>query len=136
MKSLEPQYLGQPNIFMYHSPVKIDKFENMGINLQLAGHAHDGQLFPLSYITKLIYHGYNYGLHQIGGYTLYTTAEQLPGVRLCDGQQTGSRGYYAGIGGYNSFQNPTSRDAQFGHLYGKQKCPKNSKTNTQSNHQD
>jgi uncharacterized protein len=73
VKSLEPQYQGYPNIFMYHSPVNIDKFKTMGINLQLAGHTHDGQLFPLNYVTKLIYHGYDYGLHVMGDYTLYTT---------------------------------------------------------------
>jgi uncharacterized protein len=74
VKSLEPQYSGQPNIFMYHSPVNIDQFSQMGINLQLSGHTHDGQLFPLNYITKLIYHGYDYGLHKIGDYTLYTSS--------------------------------------------------------------
>lgn len=73
VQGLEKDFQGKPNIFMYHSPVNIDKFSQMGIGLQLAGHTHSGQLFPLNYITSLIYKGYDYGLHKIDDYTLYTT---------------------------------------------------------------
>ena len=48
-------------------------FKSAGINLQLSGHTHLGQLFPFSFITKSLYHGYDYGLYQDGAYTLYTT---------------------------------------------------------------
>jgi predicted MPP superfamily phosphohydrolase len=73
LSSMKKDFLGKPNILMYHSPVNIEQIKNSGINLELCGHTHDGQLFPLNYITKLMYKGYDYGLHQSGNYTLYTT---------------------------------------------------------------
>jgi hypothetical protein len=74
LQKLAPQYLNSPNILLYHSPTNITDFADAGINLQLSGHTHLGQIFPFNFITKLIYHGYDYGLHEIGNYTLYTTS--------------------------------------------------------------
>jgi predicted MPP superfamily phosphohydrolase len=74
LNSLKNDFYGQPNIFLYHSPVDIAQVKEAGVNLELCGHTHDGQLFPLNYITKLMYKGYDYGLHQMGNYTLYTTS--------------------------------------------------------------
>jgi hypothetical protein len=76
VKKFQKDFAGKPNILLYHSPTYayLRKFKEMGINLQLAGHTHKGQLFPLEFITKLIYRGYDYGLHQIGDYTLYATS--------------------------------------------------------------
>jgi predicted MPP superfamily phosphohydrolase len=74
LDSLKPDFYGQPNIFLYHTPVNIPEVKEAGVNLELCGHTHDGQLFPLSYITKIMYKGYDYGLHQLGDYTLYTTS--------------------------------------------------------------
>lgn len=73
LKTMEEKFKGFPNIFLYHSPVNIDKFKESGVNLQLSGHTHDGQLFPINYITRMMYKGYDYGLYQMGAYTLYTT---------------------------------------------------------------
>jgi predicted MPP superfamily phosphohydrolase len=64
----------KPSILLYHSPDQIDEFKEAGINLQLSGHTHRGQLFPFNYITKLIFRGLDYGLHEDGDYTLYTTS--------------------------------------------------------------
>jgi predicted MPP superfamily phosphohydrolase len=44
-----------PTILMYHAPVKLKKVEAVGIDLQLSGHTHKGQLFPLNFITDLVY---------------------------------------------------------------------------------
>lgn len=73
LDSMQKDYLGKPNILMYHSPVNIEQIKKSGVNLELCGHTHDGQFFPLNLLTRLIYKGYNYGLYQIGDYTLYTT---------------------------------------------------------------
>lgn len=64
----------KPNIVLFHEPTSIDKFIQFGVNLQLAGHTHVGQLWPFNYITRRVYHGYDYGFHQQGDYTLYTTS--------------------------------------------------------------
>jgi uncharacterized protein len=73
LESLKNNYFGSPNILMYHSPTNISEIKNLGINLELCGHTHDGQILPFNLITKLVYHGYNYGLYPMGNYTLYTT---------------------------------------------------------------
>ena len=73
LHSLEKDFAGRPNLLLFHAPVHIDEFKNSGVNLQLSGHTHRGQIFPFRYITELVYKGYDYGLHRIGDYTLYTT---------------------------------------------------------------
>ena len=73
LHSLEKDFAGRPNLLLFHAPVHIDEFKNSGVNLQLSGHTHRGQIFPFCYITELVYKGYDYGLHRMGDYTLYTT---------------------------------------------------------------
>jgi predicted MPP superfamily phosphohydrolase len=74
LRALAPQFAGQPNIYLYHSPVNISVAREVGVNLQLSGHTHQGQLWPFRYITSLIFHGYDYGLYPEGNYTLYTSS--------------------------------------------------------------
>lgn len=84
-----------PKILLYHSPINIGQIkengktsqlkthwffdearaaaDEIGINLQLSGHTHKGQIFPLNYISKLMYGGYEYGLYQQGDFFLYTS---------------------------------------------------------------
>jgi hypothetical protein len=63
-----------PSILLYHSPTHIEQAKKAGINLQLSGHAHHGQLFPIQYISRLVYGKYYNGLHVEGDYTLYTSS--------------------------------------------------------------
>lgn len=72
-RSLEREWKGSPNILLFHAPTHIDEFAEAGINLQLSGHTHKGQIFPFNLITKLVYKGHDYGLYRKGDYTLYTT---------------------------------------------------------------
>jgi predicted MPP superfamily phosphohydrolase len=44
-----------PLILMDHQPVHLEEAENHGIDLQLSGHTHHGQLWPFNFITKKIY---------------------------------------------------------------------------------
>jgi len=84
----------KPNILLYHSPTNIfadkdnnghsdiyfspdvnfDDAKDLGINLQLSGHTHKGQIFPFDFVTRLIYGKYNYGLHKEGDFSIYTTS--------------------------------------------------------------
>jgi uncharacterized protein len=52
------------SILMYHSPTGLQDAVDKGIRLQLSGHAHNGQIFPIQLIEKLIYK-YVSGLHHI-----------------------------------------------------------------------
>ena len=63
-----------PSILLYHSPSQVAQAKAAGINLQLSGHVHQGQLFPLQFITRLIFGTYYHGLHTEGNYNLYTTS--------------------------------------------------------------
>lgn len=87
---------GKPRLLLFHTPTNIKrKDENghdahsstywapdtslavnkeIGISLQLSGHTHKGQVFPFGYLTKLIYKGYDYGLHSEGSFSIYTTS--------------------------------------------------------------
>jgi uncharacterized protein len=44
-----------PLILMDHQPVKLAEAETSGIDLQLSGHTHHGQLWPFNFITKKVY---------------------------------------------------------------------------------
>lgn len=49
-----------PVILLDHQPVGIAEAENAGVDLQLSGHTHSGQIFPLNFITS-ISNDLNYG---------------------------------------------------------------------------
>jgi predicted MPP superfamily phosphohydrolase len=44
-----------PIILMDHTPFGLDEAMNSKVDLQLSGHTHHGQMFPLNLITKMIY---------------------------------------------------------------------------------
>mgnify|MGYP005837375407 CR=1 FL=1 len=46
---------GLPVILLDHQPVGLDEADRAGIDLQLSGHTHAGQLFPLDIINKRLY---------------------------------------------------------------------------------
>ncbi len=52
------------NVLLYHAPVfKLRELEKKGIDLHLAGHTHNGQIFPFSLLIRLMYN-YPRGLYQ------------------------------------------------------------------------
>ncbi len=63
-----------PSILLYHSPTQVAEAKAAGINLQLSGHVHQGQIFPLQFITRLMFGRHYHGLHVEGDYTLYTSS--------------------------------------------------------------
>lgn len=51
----------KPIILLDHQPYELEVTERNGIDLQISGHTHDGQIWPISWITRSIYeisHGY------------------------------------------------------------------------------
>ena len=63
-----------PSILLYHSPTQVAEAKAAGINLQLSGHVHQGQIFPLQLITRLIFGRHYHGMYTEGSYTLYTSS--------------------------------------------------------------
>ena len=52
---LSPVKEDLPVILMDHQPFELKLAAEAGVDLQLSGHTHHGQLFPLNYITAMIY---------------------------------------------------------------------------------
>ena len=55
--------LGLFTVLLDHQPYHLEQAENCHIDLQLSGHVHYGQLWPVSWITNLIYEC-AYGSHR------------------------------------------------------------------------
>jgi len=61
-----------PTILLYHPPTGMEDAEKAGIDLQLSGHTHYGQIWPFSWLVRLFYR-YGFGLHHFRDMTLYTS---------------------------------------------------------------
>jgi predicted MPP superfamily phosphohydrolase len=55
----------KPVILLDHQPLRLGETVKAGVDLQLSGHTHNGQLWPINYITKMIYE-ISYGYRKIG----------------------------------------------------------------------
>lgn len=54
------------SILVFHSPKNTYMARKAGIDLQLSGHTHDGQLFPFNFVAKIVHDGYGYGFFNDG----------------------------------------------------------------------
>lgn len=45
----------KPVILLDHQPFHLDETAKYGIDLELSGHTHNGQMWPLNYVTRMIY---------------------------------------------------------------------------------
>ena len=86
----------KPSILLYHTPTNVlqsygdrntqqvqsyfapdTRFSfaaEAGVDLQLSGHTHRGQMFPFGILTRVLWNGFDRGLHRIGGLTLYVSS--------------------------------------------------------------
>ncbi|UCD79130.1 MAG: metallophosphoesterase [Desulfobacterales bacterium] len=86
----------KPRILLFHTPTNIDHgrgdgmdrhfstywlpdtsflpAQKLGVDLQLSGHTHAGQIFPFGHLTRLLYKNYDYGLRGRGNFSIYTTS--------------------------------------------------------------
>lgn len=61
------------NVLLSHQPLFFRQAVEMGVDLQLSGHTHKGQILPLSLMINLFYR-YAYGLYQYREGHIYTTS--------------------------------------------------------------
>jgi uncharacterized protein len=66
-----------PLILIDHRPTEIDKVSKTNVDVQLSGHTHNGQLFPINLITGKVYH-LSWGYRKIGNTHFFVTS----GIRL------------------------------------------------------
>jgi predicted MPP superfamily phosphohydrolase len=64
----------RPSLLLKHEPKDVQVAADAGISLQLSGHTHRGQMWPLGYIADVIYKGYAYGLKRAGATQVYTSS--------------------------------------------------------------
>jgi predicted MPP superfamily phosphohydrolase len=64
----------KPSILLKHEPSDLDVAEAAGISLDLSGHTHRGQIFPLMFFTWQMYKGFDYGLKRLGGMQVFTSS--------------------------------------------------------------
>ncbi len=62
----------EPSILLHHSPDGVQYASEKGIDLYLSGHTHAGQLFPINYISELVF-PYNRGLHSYNGTRIFVS---------------------------------------------------------------
>jgi len=85
----------RPSILLYHTPTDVGESfgdrntqqvrsyfapqtrfsfaAGAGVDLQLSGHTHAGQMFPFGILTRVLWNGFDRGLHRIDGLTLYVS---------------------------------------------------------------
>ena len=64
----------KPSILLFHEPRDTVKSEGVGIDLQLSGHTHGGQMFPFNLLSRYFYHNHSHGIYKRHDYTLSVTA--------------------------------------------------------------
>lgn len=64
--------VSRPVILMDHQPFNLEAASHQGVDLQISGHTHHGQLWPFNYITKAIYE-LSQGYKQIGQTHFYVS---------------------------------------------------------------
>ena len=62
----------RPTILLAHQPVLVDDAAARGVDLQLSGHTHGGQMWPFHYIVRLVQPSLA-GLSTVGDTQLYVT---------------------------------------------------------------
>jgi predicted MPP superfamily phosphohydrolase len=61
-----------PLILMDHQPFRLGEAERNGVDLQLSGHTHNGQLWPFNYITGAVYE-LSWGFARKGSTNIYVS---------------------------------------------------------------
>lgn len=64
VKGIDPS---KPLILLDHQPIELDQAQKNGVDLQLSGHTHHGQIFPGNLITGMIYEN-DWGLLKKGDF--------------------------------------------------------------------
>ncbi len=62
-----------PIIMMDHQPFHLEEAEQNGVDLQLSGHTHHGQLWPFNFITNMVYE-VSWGYKKKGNANIYVSS--------------------------------------------------------------
>jgi predicted MPP superfamily phosphohydrolase len=62
-----------PVILLDHQPFGLNEARENGVDVQLSGHTHHGQLWPLNLITNALYE-VSWGMKQVNGSVVYVSS--------------------------------------------------------------
>lgn len=65
---------GGPSILLNHVPHGLQIAEQAGVDLQLSGHTHGGQVFPFTLFTRRIFGRFTHGLERLGRLQVLTSS--------------------------------------------------------------
>lgn len=65
---------GGPSILLNHVPHGLTIAEQSGVDLQLSGHTHGGQMFPFTMFTRRIFRQFTHGLQRLGDMQVITSS--------------------------------------------------------------
>jgi len=78
----------KPVILLDHQPFRLEESEKNGIDLHLSGHTHNGQIWPLNYITRKIFE-LSYGYIKKGStHFIVSSGYGLWGPRIRSGSRS------------------------------------------------
>ncbi len=64
----------KPSILLKHIPSHLRPVAEAGINFQISGHTHLGQVWPFQYITSKLFKGYDYGYKKFQDLQIFTSS--------------------------------------------------------------
>ncbi len=89
-----PLFDDQTTILLDHQPLRLEEAARAGIDLQVSGHTHRGQLWPATWITDRIFQ-FSHGTHTRPGASGTTTYHITQGLGIWGGKfRLGSRSEY------------------------------------------
>jgi predicted MPP superfamily phosphohydrolase len=71
-KALQGRSPHRPVVLMAHQPRSFEEAASLGVDLQLSGHTHGGQIYPFNYVVAL-FQPYLRGLYQKGSSQIYVS---------------------------------------------------------------
>ena len=100
VRELVPSLRETFTIVLDHQPYNLDRTEQAGVDFQLSGHTHRGQVWPISWITDRVYEC-SWGSHQRGSTRYYISS----GIGLWGGKfRIGTQSEYVVATLHSSFR--------------------------------
>ncbi len=72
-RAMQGRDTSKPVVLLAHQPVQFDEAREHGVDLQISGHTHGGQIFPFGVLTRLV-QPFLSGLHRRGDSQIYVSS--------------------------------------------------------------
>lgn len=72
-RAMEGRDTSKPVVLLAHQPIQFDEAREHGVDLQISGHTHGGQIFPFGFLTRLA-QPFLSGLHRRGDSQIYVSS--------------------------------------------------------------